>query len=63
VYRYHRSPLLLVLVITENKDILCVLIYTSMHGQKYLVFNCLFIFIPATSLDDTKQYLIIKQQI
>jgi hypothetical protein len=54
VYRYRRRPLLLVQVNIENKDILC--IYTSNHGQ-YL-FNCLFLLIPATNLDDTNLVMV-----
>jgi hypothetical protein len=41
---------MLVQVNIENKDILCV--YTSNHGQSCLLFNCLFLFIPATNSDD-----------
>jgi hypothetical protein len=54
VYRYRRHPLLLVQVNIENKDILCVFIYTSNHGQYRFMFNCLFLFIPATNVDDKK---------
>jgi hypothetical protein len=34
--------------------------YTSNQGQLRIVFNCLFLFIPAKNFNDTTQYLIIK---
>jgi hypothetical protein len=59
VYRYRRRPLLLVRVNTENDKtrifyIDC--IYTYNHGQKCLVFDFRFLFIPNASLYDTKKF-------
>jgi hypothetical protein len=52
VYRYWRHPILLIQVNIENKDILY--IHVSNHGKYRVVFDCSFLFIPATNLDDTK---------